>query len=282
MTSPRRASKNGFTLIEMMVAMSILVILTGSLYACFVSVVDSAEIARSSMEGLRVQEFLREHFNNNLSAVHANPSGEYALIGEDESGAYGPADKLSITTTLPTSGALSLPGIVKTVEYKIDEPSFDEEGGFKTFTIDAPAEDEEMESVMMYITERPLILGEDGEGGDLFVDDEEGLWKREVPIRSLNFEYYDGTAEEWVEDWNSEELGMLPWAIRVSVNLAKSEAQLQADYLDGVGTDDDPDFSLIVVLPTGAGVVTPDFHDPNHARSGEFVDGGPGILDDAR
>ena len=180
MMARRPVPKNGFTLIEMMVAMSILVILTGSLYTCFISVVDSAEIARSSIEGLRVQEFLREHFNNNLSAVHASPVGEYALIGEDESGAYGPADTLSFTTTLPTSGALSLPGIVKTVEYKIDEPSFEDEGGFKTFTIDAPAEDEEMESVMMFITERPLVLGEDGEGGDLFVDDEAGLWQREV------------------------------------------------------------------------------------------------------
>ncbi len=282
MSARRTYPTAGFTMIEMMVAMVILVVLVGALYTCFVSVANTAEIARSSTEELRIQRYLREHIGNHLSAVHASVSGEYALVGEDDSGAYGPADSLTFTTTLPTSGAKSLPGIVKTVEYLIDDPSFSEEGGFQTFDLDADVA-EEKASVMLFITERPLALaGLSGSDEEFFEDDEEGLWRREIPIRSLNFEYYDGVKEEWVEEWNSGEMGMLPWAVRVGVNLAKTEGQLRGDLADGVGTEEDPDLSLVVVLPTGAGVISPDFIDPNHYRLTETVDGGPSILDKER
>ncbi len=267
---------SGFTLIELMVAMVILVGLVAAIYTSFIAVADSAEIARSSTDEMRIQTYLREHLGTNLSAVHANFSGEYALVGEDESGAFGPADTLSFVTTLPTSGAKSLPGIVKKVEYLIDDPTTSEDSVFKTFGADI---DEEKPSVTLFITERPLTLGEDSDEA-FFEDDEEGLWQREIPIRSINFEYYDGVAEEWVEEWNSDEIGMLPWAIRVGVNLAKTEEQLRGDLADGVGTEEDPDMSLVVVLPTGAGVITPDFQDPNHKRYSETVDGGSAIFEE--
>lgn len=268
----------GFTMIEMMVAMAVLVILVGALYTCFVSVVNTAEIARSTTEAMRIQRYLREHFINHLSAIHAQSSGEYAFIGEDESGAYGPADSLTFVTSLPTSGARSLPGIVKKVEYLIDDPSFSEESGFQTFGAD---ETEEKPSVTLFITERPLVLGEDSDE-EFFESDEEeeGLWQREIPIRSLDFEYYDGTAEDWVEAWNSDELGFLPWAIKVRINLAKTEEQLRIDLAEGVGTEEEPDVGFTIVLPTGAGVISPDFIDPNHRRQTETVDGGSNIFED--
>lgn len=273
-------NRGGFTLIEVMVAMTILVGLVGAVYVSFVSVADTAEIARSTTEDLRIQQYLRTHFSNHLSAVHANPSGEYALVGEDESGAFGEADSLTFTTTLPTSGAKSLPGIVKTVTYAIDDPSISGGGGFQTFDQDVP-EDQEKASVTLFITEQPLVLGEDSDE-EFFEEDDGGLWQREIPIRSLNFEYYDGAAEEWVEEWDSSELGFLPWAVRVSVNLAKTEGQLRADLARGVGTEENPDLSLTIVIPTGAGIISADFVDPNHQRFTESVDGGSDIFEEGR
>jgi prepilin-type N-terminal cleavage/methylation domain-containing protein len=275
----RFANRGGFTLIEIMVAMTILTGLVAGIYACFAGVASSAEIARSATEELRIQQYLRAHFEQHLRAVHANVRAEYAFVGEDGSGAYGDADTLTFTTTLPTSGAKSLPGIVKTVTYEIDDPSLDGDSGFQTFDQDVP-EDEEKPSVMLYITESPLVLGEENEDEAFFEDDEDNPWQREIPIRSLNFEYYDGAAEEWIEEWNSDELGFLPWAVRVSVNLAKTEEQLRADLAEGVGTEENPDLSLTLVIPTGAGILTADFIDPNHQRYTENVDGGSDIFED--
>ena len=158
--------------------------LVAAIYTCFVAVADSAEIARSATEELRIQQYLRQHFEQHLRAVHANVNAEYAFEGVDESGAYGDADSLTFTTTLPTSGAKSLPGIVQKVTYQIDDPSLDGDSGFQTFDQDVPEEDEKA-SVTLYITEQPLVLGEDNEDEAFFEEDDEDLWQREIPIRSL-------------------------------------------------------------------------------------------------
>lgn len=263
-----RRGQAGFTLIEILVAMVLLVILVSAVYTCFVSVADTAEIARTSADELRIQQLLWKHFTENIGAVLPNPNGEYALVGEDESGAYGPADTLRFVTQLPMSGAKSLPGIVKKVEYHVDDPSVAESGGFQTFAIDAAPTDEK-EGVTLFIKESPLVLFGEGEGGDLFEAEDAGdeaiTWERELPIRSVNFQYYDGTAEEWVEEWNSDETGFLPWAIRVQVNLAKTEGQMMEEASSGVDPREDYDLDVTVVLSAAAGVLS-EFEDPNHLR----------------
>jgi len=257
----------GFTLIEIMVAMTILVILVGGLYVCFVSVADTAAIARSASEELRVKQFLWNHLRDQLGSVIPKTDGEYAFVGENESGSFGDADTLRFTTSLPMAGAKSLPGITKTVEYFIDDPSQGKTGAFRTFEDDAA---EEQEGVTLFITEKPLVLLA-GEEGDLFKNeelegDDESLWQREVPIRSINFEYYDGATEEWVEEWNSDETGLLPWAVKVQINLAKSEDQLWAEAAAGADPGENFDLEMVAVLPAGAGVLAA-FLDPNHYRS---------------
>lgn len=263
-----RRGQAGFTMIEIMVAMVLLVILVSAVYTCFVSVADTADIARTSADELRIQQLLWKHFTENISAVHPNPNGEYGLVGEDESGTFGPSDTLRFVTQLPMSGAKSLPGLVKKVEYHVEDPTVTEEGGFEKFAID-DAPTEEQLGVTLFITESPLVLFGEGEGGELFEAEDAGenemVWEREVPIRSVNFQYYDGTAEEWVEEWNSDETGLLPWAIRVQVNLAKTEGQLMEEVSMGVNPLEDYDLDVTVVLSAGAGVIS-EFDDPNHVR----------------
>lgn len=270
MRARRKNGQAGFTMIEMMVAMVILVLLVGGVYTCFVSVADTADIARTSADDLRVQQLLWKHFTENIAAIHPNPNAEYALVGEDESGAYGPSDTLRFVTQLPMSGAKSLPGLVKKVEYHVDDPTVSEESGFQKFAIDAPVE-EEKEAVTLFMTESPLVLFGEEEGGGLFEAEDAGekaqVWEREVPIRAVNFQYYDGAAEEWVEEWNSDETGLLPWAIRVQVNLAKTEGQLAEAASMGVDPREDFDLDVTVVLSASAGVLT-EFEDPNRLRLG--------------
>lgn len=265
----QRALNAGFTLIEVMVAMTILVVLVGGVYVCFASVADTADIARTASEELRLKQFVWNHLRDHLSSISPKIGGEYALVGEDDSGPYGDADTLRFTTSLPMAGAKSLPGMAKTVEYYIDDPSYEDTSGFRTFDEEP---EQAIEGVSLFITESPLRLLA-GEEGELFQEEgpdgeEEGQWEREITIRSINFEYYDGEAEEWAEDWNSAELGILPWAVRVQVNLAKSEEQLYAEARAGVDPRVDFDLEMIVVLPAGAGTLG-EFIDPNHFRSVE-------------
>ena len=117
---------------------------------------------------------------------------------------------------------------VKLVEYHIDDGSGEGEGLFRTFD---GVEREEQEGTTLFITEKPLVLLAGGDelfpAAELRQDSEEGVWEREIPIRSFNVEYYDGLAEEWTPEWNSDELGFLPWAVRIQINLAKTKSQLR-------------------------------------------------------
>ena len=59
----------------------------------------------------------------------------------------------------------------------------------------------------------------------MFLDSEsddkvESLWM--LNVRSLKIEYYDGSS--WVSEWDYEESGMLPEAVRVELELADSSA----------------------------------------------------------
>lgn len=262
-----RRAQAGFTLIEIMVAMTILVVLVGGVYVCFASVATTAEIAREASESLRLRQFLWNQLRDDLASISAKPDGEYALIGEDGSGPFGDADTLRFATSLPLSGAKSLPGIVKLVEYYIDDGSGDGEGLFRTFD---GVEREEQEGTTLFITEKPLVLLAGGDelfpAAELRQDSEEGVWEREIPIRSFNVEYYDGLAEEWTPEWNSDELGFLPWAVRIQINLAKTKAQLEADRAAGVDPTRDFDLEMVAILPAGSGVLG-EFLDPNHYRS---------------
>lgn len=269
MTAARtsRCAQAGFTLIEIMVAMTILVVLIGGVYVCFASVATTSEIAREASEDLRVRQYLWNQLRDDLASISAKPGGEYALVGEDGSGPFGDADTLRFATSLPLSGAKSLPGVVKQVEYYIDDGSGGGEGLFRTFEDE---EREDQEGTTLYITEKPLVLLAGDEelfpAAELSEDSEEGVWEREIPIRSFNVEYYDGVAEEWMPEWNSDELGFLPWALRIQINLAKTEAQLEADRVAGVDPTRDFDLEMVAVLPTGSGVLG-EFLDPNHYRS---------------
>ncbi len=258
----------GFTLIEIMVAMTILVILVGGVYVCFASVADTADIARTASEELRVKQFIWNNLRDQLSSVSSKTDGEYAFVGEDESGSFGAVDTLRFVTSLPMAGAKSLPGIAKVVEYYIDDPSYEgaAASGFRTFD---DVEEEEQEGVTLFITERPLVLLA-GEGGDFFEEEEpeegENVWEREVPIQSFNVQYYDGESEEWVDEWNSDETGLLPWAVKIQINLAKTKEQIWADMDAGVDPQKDFDLEMTAVLPTGAGTLLP-FDDPNSFRT---------------
>ena len=107
--------------------------------------------------------------------------------------------------------------------------------------------------------------------GGLSVDPEEGMYAYDegdfeldegnppagwsVPLRSLDIEYYDGSEEEWVEEWDSTVLERLPWSVRVKINFPLTEEGLEAEEDAGIDPDEDPDLLLVVPIPLATGAM---------------------------
>lgn len=256
----------GFTMLEVLVAVTILAMICAIVYTSFVSVADTAEVARQSSADLRFQQYIYNSFSDNMSSIYTDPpclQQTYALIGEDESGPFGAADSITFCTSLPLPGSMALPGVLRKVRYELVPETEYVAGRMDRLTIDSAIQ-APGGRMMLQVTETPLAPQEEDE--ELSVDDEltaDQARVRQIPVHSMDIYYYDGYEEDWVEDWDSLELKRMPWAIEVRINLARSEEQLQALYSQGVDLSETPDIRMTFPVPVGAGVLT-QFPDMNH------------------
>ncbi len=252
----------GFTLLEMLVAISVLTVVVGIVYATFASVTTSMDIARDNADRMSYGMALRRNLTDNLGAVYADAAGkreEFQLVGTDESGRFGPADTLRFCTSLPMAGAYALPGVMKTVQYHLVQSS----------DVDAeatgyPGDDPERPGMALLITESPLAYQEGLEGA-VSGSDKLAKVQRAIPVASFDVLYFDGLSQEWKQDWDSLNEQRLPWAVWVRVNLPRSEQERAADNAAGVDLTETPDIDVMVPIATGAGIQGP-FLDLNHAR----------------
>jgi prepilin-type N-terminal cleavage/methylation domain-containing protein len=278
-------NRTGFTLIELLVAIVVLVIVTGIVFVAFVSVTDTAAVARENTQRVHLQQFLLRHLSVNLNALYTDPGciePSYAFISKDADGMFGPADTLSLTVALPMEGPRALPGVFKRVTYEVTEPSFEgpllADAGVST----DPGEDAPEIARVLRITEEPFILAEYSEiqeSPDAITFNEfDGFQQmaqvRQVPVASFDLSFYDGN--QWTEQWDSLQAGMLPWAVRVRANFPRSDEERSADIAAGIDFQEEADLDLVVTFPVGAGTVSP-WIDRNHARRLDgIVEMGPG------
>ncbi len=257
------ASNNrGFTIIELMVAITVLTVLTAIIAASFMAVTDSTIIAQEAAEEQRVRQFLTRSFSRGLASVYSDAASlapDFQFLGIDESGPNGPADSLSFCSATPLPGVNSLPGMLKVVSFSMGVPGGDAApGALGAAGPDGLLDSDALETTLT-IMETPLVLapmdGFDEPLGAGPSAEEETPTGRTLPIRSLDFEYYHSGREEWVEEWDSNVEGFLPWAVRVKINLARTREEAAADMAEGIDFEEEPDIDLTVVLPLGAGVV---------------------------
>lgn len=253
-------SSRGFTLMELLVAITILALATTLVSEAFYSVTTTTEIAREEAARLRERQYIGRSLSENFSAVYTDPAcitPQYALLGEDGSGPAGPGDSISFCTSLPMPGSFALPGQLRGVSYVVVGPDeVDADAPTAGFSTDPGAAN--YAPAYLLITEYPVVFGEDDM--DLDTDEDAGLSRvRQVPITSMDILYYDNETEDWVDDWDSVEMQRLPWAIQVLITLARTEDEEAA-----LGADpSEPDLDMTFMLPLGAGA-TAQFIDPNH------------------
>ena len=94
-----KSFKSGFTLLELLIAMTVLVAIVGIVYSSFSSVTMTMGLARVDAERLRFRQILWRSFSQNLQSVYVDAAclqPEYGFIGENKDSGFGPADDQQI------------------------------------------------------------------------------------------------------------------------------------------------------------------------------------------
>ncbi len=258
MDAQRDAGRVGFTLLEVLVATSILAVIAAIVYATLSTVIGSIETTRVQSEELRLRQFLVRSMSANFATIYIDADRQdetFALIGTDENGSEGPADSIRFCSTAALQGGAAMPGDLKEVIYEVAESSKSDD------VIDTRMEEteerflDERPSRMLRSIETPLLganVQEIDSSKGTFVPDsayESPSWT--VPIRSMNIRYFDG--EEWVDDWDSVAIGRLPWCVEIRLNFARSKAQLELEAEEDFSLTEDPDMILVMPIPMGLG-----------------------------
>ncbi len=252
----------GFTLLELLAAISILTVVVFLVLASFFSVTSTMDVARDGAERLRFRQIVWRNLSAKLRGAYADAAclqPEYQLLGEDKQGAYGPADRLRFATSLPLPGARSLPGVSKVVTYEVVERN-----ELSAEIADALPFDENRPGSVLRIYEEPLQLESQDfspSSGDAGGD----TYERAVPVASMDIQYYDGLQDEWREQWDSLEERRLPGGIWIRINFPRSEEEQTEEIRQGINVLEHVDIELMMVLPPGRDVELP-YPDFNHMR----------------
>lgn len=243
----------GFTLLELLLAIVILAVITAMVYGAFSGTVSSAGRSRVAVEELRLRAFLLRSFETNFTTVYVDPQQSqevYRFLGVNSDGAEGPNDTVRFCSTAPLIGGVALPGDVKEVRYEV----LDTGASSMRLQWDEKEPDLGVSSVLQ-VTETPMLAGNvqgvDASTASFVVDPAYTSPNWTVPVRTLNFQYFDGA--QWVDEWDSQSVGRLPWAVWIKVNFAKTEEQLAYEREKGFSTVDDPDFEMIIPIRGGLG-----------------------------
>lgn len=185
-TSPPWSGRNGFTLLELLVALSLLVIIAAAVYGSYFSVIRGRDGATASMEALReitgTLELLRRE---TASALYKPDDNKLSFVVEDRDQFGKPASNLSFTTI----------GIVKSGA--------------------APSSDQREVRYRTKEKEGNLLLARSEK--ELFFSFEPQLYPQMEQLEGFLVECYDGG--KWVRSWDTALVRRLPEAVRFTISV---------------------------------------------------------------
>jgi prepilin-type N-terminal cleavage/methylation domain-containing protein len=200
----------GFTLVEILVAVTILTMIFSIVFGTFFYTVENAEERQEQAALYYRAGFILNNISQSVGSAYVPYAGSYADYreeGEDERSIFQgkddsiedlKADSLHVFTTNPRFGSRDMPGAVSYVSYSV--------GLVDDFDLDQAFRDEN-NPLVLKCSSKPLMLE-----GDEYVSE----WT--LNIRSFDLQYFDGSG--WLEEWTYEDQGILPRAVKVEIELA--------------------------------------------------------------
>ncbi len=181
----------GFTLLELLVALVLLVILSGALYGTYFSVMRGSEAARESTEPLRDARVALDLLRRELAAAYFdNNNKRLHFIVEDRDIFGKPASILGFTAfTVPQSGSVPSSDVMA-VRYK-------------------PLEREDQKIILSRQTQ------------DIYLDSKPLPYPLTGQIEGFLVECYDG--KQWVKSWDTALNAGLPKAVRITLFVQGSD-----------------------------------------------------------
>jgi len=271
-------ARRGFTLVEVMVASLLLVIILGGVYATFSAgrratliVEERGDLVQTARVLLtRITAELEELYleppplESSTTATGGTPGGAATPSGAGETP---PSSELGAETPefpgIPTDTAAAGEGSAAAEEEGASLPpllgSRDENGAPDADQIEFTARigprrrgelpPTTLARVQYYLdtddsTEEQGLIRTENRYLDL-AEDEEGTRVEELSplVRSLEFRYYDGEAEEWADEWDQE---APPLAVEVSLVVADPEEREEPVDVSGVVS-----LKLVSIRPIG-------------------------------
>ena len=252
-----REAESGFTLVEMLMAVSILVIIGGSAYFAFKTAVDAYHQTEEKILAAQRSRVAMDRLVTDLSNMRISlEDPELALYTQDGPSQFGDRDMLSFVTLIKTDpdpfleqlasfqsqiasqtplpllsdvqrvayfvGSEPLPG-----ESALSSSDFQESltgdtldaqsGGLALFRVTTTALDPEV--VLSALLQTGQVPETDENGEPIYVNTATLV----AGLISFDLQYFDGEAEAWRTSWDDTE--SLPSAVQIRINV-QGEAQM--------------------------------------------------------
>ena len=255
-TSPQATNENGLTLIEMLMAVSILVIIGGSAYFAFKSAVDAYHQTEEKILAAQRCRFAMDRLVTDLGNIQVSPQEpELALYTQDGPTQLGDRDMLSFVTLVKTdpdpfieqlssfqsqnASQVPLPLLsdVQRVAYFVAaEPTPGESilnsDNFRGASTEDIGAEESHRYALFRVTTTTLdpevVIGPFLQGGTVPETDENGtpiyvnVATLITGLANFDLQYFDGEAEVWNASWDDPE--SVPSAIQILIAV-QGEAQ---------------------------------------------------------
>jgi general secretion pathway protein J len=190
---------NGFTLLEVLIAVTLLSILTAALYGSYFTVIRARERAATGMESRRelgaTLDLLRREIS---SALFRRDDKRLRFVVEDRDNFGSPASTLELTTLTPPSLQIRSESGISAVTYKIAE-----------------------KDKVRLLTRREKDLVSEDTAAPAYPQMER--------ISSFLVECFDGS--KWVKSWDTAINGGLPKSVRVTVEVEEDGKAVRFDVL---------------------------------------------------